>query len=206
MFHVPHKTKPHHLRPLGLIRARRLRRSPAGQAREHANDGRRSNACRELKKLFADSDEASLKLSPIGALFRGDQRYADQFGDYISDEFIEQQRRDAASDLKRLHAIDRASLTPQDQLAYDVFEYQTMQNQAGLSPEFVALTVVRPLNHLNGLHIQYPDISSGKSAARFQTVADFDNGLKRIDGFVLYLDRASSACAKASSRASSNPS
>ncbi len=140
--------------------------------------------------LFADSDEASLKLSPIGALFRGDQRYADQFGDYISDEFIEQQRSDAASDLKRLHAIDRASLTPQDQLAYDVFEYQTLQNQAGLSPEFVALTVVRPINHLGGLHIQYPDISSGKSAARFQTVADFDNGLKRIDGFVLYLDRA----------------
>ncbi len=142
----------------------------------------------DLRHLFDDSDEASLKLSPIGALFRGDQRYAAEFGDYISDDFVEQQRRNAEAELKRLNAIDRAGLSPQDQIAYDVFEYQTTQNLAGLTPKFVALTVVRPLNHLNGLHIQYPDINSGKSAARFQTLADYDNGLKRIDGFVRYLD------------------
>jgi uncharacterized protein (DUF885 family) len=59
-----------------------------------------------------------------------------------------------------------------------------------LTPDIVALTVVRPLNHLNGLHIQYPDISSGKSVARYETVADYDNGLKRMEGFALFLDRA----------------
>jgi uncharacterized protein (DUF885 family) len=149
-----------------------------------------SQAGSDLRQLFDDSDEATLKLSPIGALFRGDQRYADVFGDYITDDYIAQLRRDADAELKRLRAIDRAGLTQQDHLAYDVFEYQTLQNQKGLAPDFVALTVVRPLNHLNGLHIQYPDISSGKSAARFQTLADYDNGLKRIDGFVRYLDRS----------------
>jgi uncharacterized protein (DUF885 family) len=143
-----------------------------------------------LLKLFEDSDEASLKLNPIGALFRGDQRYAGEFGDYISDAYIEQTRRDAASDLRRLEKIDRAALSPQDQIAYDVFAYQTKQNLEGLAPDFVALTVVRPLNHLNGLHVQYPDVSSGKSAARYQTIEDYDNGLKRMAGFVVYLDRA----------------
>lgn len=143
-----------------------------------------------LRQLFDDSDEASLKLSPIGALFRGDQRYAAEFGDYITDAYFAQLRNDADSELKRLRAIDRAALRPQDQIAYDVFEYQTVQNQRGLTAEFVALNAVRPLNHLNGLHIQFPDISSGKSAARFQTVEDYDNGLKRIDGFVQFLDRS----------------
>jgi uncharacterized protein (DUF885 family) len=143
-----------------------------------------------LQKLFADSDEASLKLNPIGALFRGEQRYAGEFGDYITDGYIEQLRRDASSDLRRLQKIDRAALGPQDQIAYDVFEYQTKQTLDGLTPEFVALNVVRPVNHLNGLHVQYPDVSSGKSAARFQTVEDYDNGLKRMAGFVTYLDRA----------------
>jgi uncharacterized protein (DUF885 family) len=147
-------------------------------------------AAKDLRQLFDDSDEAALKLSPIGALFRGDQRYAAEFGDYITDDYIAQLRSDAETDLKRLRAIDRAALSAQDQLAYDVFDYQTRQNLAGLSPKFVNLTVVRPLNHLNGLHIQYPDISSGKSAARFQTVEDYDNGLKRIDGYVQYLDRS----------------
>jgi uncharacterized protein (DUF885 family) len=143
-----------------------------------------------MQKLFEDSDEASLKLNPIGALFRGDQRYAAEFGDYITDAYIEQTRRDAAADLRRLEKIDRAALSAQDQIAYDVFKYQTKQALDGLTPEFVALNVVRPVNHLNGLHVQYPDISSGKSAARFQTVEDYENGLKRMQGFVTYLDRA----------------
>lgn len=38
-------------------------------------------AAQALHKLFADSDEAALKLNPIGALFRGDDRYAGEFGD-----------------------------------------------------------------------------------------------------------------------------
>lgn len=148
------------------------------------------SASKALRKVFADSDEASLKLNPISALFRGDQRYAGDFGDYISDGYIEQSRRDAETDLERLYEIDRKALPAQDQVAYDVFEYQTKQTLAGLTPEMVALGVVRPLNHLNGFHVQYPDVSSGKSAARFQTVEDYDNGLKRMQGFVVHLDRA----------------
>ena len=92
--------------------------------------------------------------------------------------------------MRRVSEIDRASLNAQDQIAYDVFKYQTQQTLDGLAPDIVALTVVRPLNHLNGFHVQYPDINSGQSAARYQTVADFDNGLKRMAGFAQYLDRA----------------
>lgn len=142
-----------------------------------------------LRKLFADSDEASLKQSPISALFRGDDRYAGEFGDYISDAYIAQLRRDAESEWKRLHEIDRASLSREDQIAYDVFEYQTRQTLDALAPDIVALTIVRPINHMNGLHVQYPDMNSGKSAARFQSVKDYDNGLKRMEGFAAYIDR-----------------
>jgi uncharacterized protein (DUF885 family) len=148
-----------------------------------------TSAAKALRRLFADSDEASLKLSPLSALFRGDQRYADQFGDYITDDFIAAQRRDADDEWRRLHEIDRAQLGPQDQIAYDVFEYQTRQARESLSADIVALFAPRPLDHMNGLHVQYPDISSGKSVARFQTVEDYDNGLKRLDGFVVFLDR-----------------
>ncbi|MBP6012602.1 MAG: DUF885 domain-containing protein [Alphaproteobacteria bacterium] len=159
---------------------------PADQVAKEATP----SASKALQQIFADSDEASLKLSPIGALFRGDQRYAGEFGDYITDAYIDQSRRDAEADLRRLREIDRKTLSPQDQLAYDVFEYQTKQALEGLSPALVVLSAPRPLNHLNGLHVQYPDISSGKSAARFQTVEDYDNGLKRMTGFVTYIDRA----------------
>lgn len=143
-----------------------------------------------LYKLFADSDEASLKLSPISALFRGDERYADQFGDYITDDFIAKAKANVESDWKRLHEIDRAALNAQDQIAYDVFEYQTKMGLESVTPEQLALTIVRPINHFSGIHTQFPDISSGKSAAPYKTVKNFEDGLKRMDGFVTFLDRA----------------
>ena len=34
-----------------------------------------------LAALFAADDEASLKRNPLNAMFRGDMRYADRFGD-----------------------------------------------------------------------------------------------------------------------------
>ena len=40
-----------------------------------------------LKALLAASDEAELKRSPLGALFRGDPRYAGQIGDLYADSY-----------------------------------------------------------------------------------------------------------------------
>ena len=141
-----------------------------------------------LHQLFADSDEASLKLNPISALFRGDKRYSAEFGDYISDDYMEQTKRITESDWKRLHEIDRKTLNAQDQIAYDVFEYQSQMTREGLEPRLLALSVVRPINHFAGLHTVYPDLSSGKSAAQFKTIKDFDDGLRRMEGFATYLD------------------
>jgi uncharacterized protein (DUF885 family) len=142
-----------------------------------------------LHQLFADSDEASLKLSPISALFRGDERYMGEFGDYITDDFVHAQVKLAEEENRRLQAIDRKSLSPQDQIAYDVFAYQNLMAREGLKKTYVDLTVVRPINHFSGLHAQYQDMNSGKSAAPYKTVKDYDNGLSRMDGFVTFLDR-----------------
>ena len=46
------------------------------------------------------------------------------------------------------------------------------------------------LNQIDGWHTFFAVFSSGKGAAPYRTVADYDNGLARIDGFVDYLDRA----------------
>jgi len=41
-----------------------------------------------------------------------------------------------------------------------------------------------------GFQTFVPDLSSGEGAAPFKTVADYDNNLKRLEGYVVYLDRA----------------
>jgi uncharacterized protein (DUF885 family) len=144
----------------------------------------------QLFQLFQDSDEASLKRNPLNALFRGDLRYADHFGDYISDEYYAGERTAAEHDLAALHAIPRDQLNQTDQLAYDVFEYTTKDTLRGLQPDLLALTEVRPMNHFFGFHTFYPTFASGKGAAPFKTLDDYENNLKRHKEFVTYLDRA----------------
>jgi uncharacterized protein (DUF885 family) len=144
----------------------------------------------KLFALFAASDEATLRRNPLNALFRGDLRYADQFGDYVSDAYFSAERQAGEADLAALRAIARDKLNAQNKIAYDVFEWQTQTALDALRPDILALTAVRPMNHFSGFHTFYPTFSSGKGAAPFATLADYENNLKRHAGYVAYLDAA----------------
>ncbi len=148
------------------------------------------DAAAQLKQLFKDSDENQLKRNPLFAIFRGDMRYADQFGDFISDAYFDGERNAANAELAALAKIDRNALGGVDQLAYDVFKTQQMTVLRTLTPEMLALTAVRPINHFSGFHTFYPTFASGQGAAPFKTVADYDNNLKRHKGFITLLDRS----------------
>ncbi len=144
----------------------------------------------QLRAVFAASDEAQLKRNPVYALFRGDMRYADQFGDYITDEYNAGEKAAAEADLAALKRIDRSALSAEDRISYDTFRYTTEVGLRGYRPDLLEATITRPIDHFNGYHIQYPDIVSGSGAAPFKTVKDYEDNLKRVDGYVLYLDRA----------------
>jgi uncharacterized protein (DUF885 family) len=143
-----------------------------------------------LRSLFAASDEAYLKRNPIDALYRGDLRYADQFGDLITDAYFAAERRAAQADLTALKRIDRRGLSPADRLSYDVFKLKREDDLRGLAPEILRARADRPIDHFTGAQIWMADLSSGTGAAPFKTVADYDNNLKRLDGYIVYLDRA----------------
>ena len=149
-----------------------------------------TDAHERLFALFADADERSLALNPLSALFRGDLRYADQLGNFLEDEYTIASRADARQNLDSLRLIDRSKLSPTDQLAYDVFEYNQQDELNGLTDEIVALNVVRPVNHFRGFHTFYPTFASGQGAAPFNTVTDYENNLKRHAQYVAYTDRA----------------
>ena len=143
-----------------------------------------------LAALFKESDEARMRRNPLEALLRGDLRYATEFGDYVTPSYFTTERAAAERDLVALHAIDRAKLSPSDQIAYDVFRWQTEQEIESLSPEILALTAVRPIDHKTGLQTFFPDISSGRGGAPFNTVADYEASLSRMRGFATYLDNS----------------
>ena len=143
-----------------------------------------------LFKLFKDSDEAYLQRNPLQALFRGDQRYADRLGDLFSDRHYQAEKAAAEHDLAGLRAIPRAQLSATDQIAYDVFEYQTKDTLRGLQPNLLPLSEALPMNHFYGLHTEYPTIASGQGGAPYNNVADYENSLKRNRDFASNVDEA----------------
>jgi len=148
-----------------------------------------ASASARLHQLFRDSDEANLRRNPISAIFRGDYRYADQLGDYLSDAYYAAEREAAEADLAALHAIPPEQLNPTDRIAYDVFEYQRREDLADVQPENLALSAVRPINHFTGFHTFYPVFSSGQGAAPFRNVKDYEDNLARHRQFVALVDR-----------------
>jgi len=163
---------------------------PVVMAQTTATPAAQQSAHDRLFQLFKDSDEASLKRNPLQALFRGDYRYADRLGDLFSDAHAQGEKAAAERDLAALHAIPRAELNADDQLAYDVFDYQTKDTLRGYQPDVLTLTEALPMNHFFGLHTAYPTLSSGQGGAPFVTVTDYENALKRNADFATNIDEA----------------
>ena len=70
--------------------------APAAAAAQSEHD--------KLFALFAKSDEDSLARNPLSALFRGDTRYADRLGDYLTPEYNNAERKAAQAGLHALAA------------------------------------------------------------------------------------------------------
>ncbi|WP_240700189.1 DUF885 domain-containing protein [Sphingomonas gei] len=162
--------------------------SPA--AAQNAAPAATQQAASALHALFKESDEDNLRRNPINALFRGDMRYADQLGDNISDAYFDAERAAGEKDLAALRRINRAALSETDQLAYDIFQWQTGLALRSLSPAILPLNVVRPIDHFTGLQTFYPDLASGQSAAPFKTVKDYQDSISRHHRYAWYIDQS----------------
>jgi len=142
-----------------------------------------------LRRLMDASDEAYLDRNPIDALYRGDTRRAAQHGDYISAAYVDAERRAAEDDLAQLAGIPQDALTPADRVAYDTFRWARDEWRERHSLPAAGFWPLLKLDQIDGWHLFFPELSSGEGVAPYRTVADYDAGLARIDGFIDWLDR-----------------
>lgn len=149
-----------------------------------------SPAQQALWQLLERSDEAMLDRQPMAALYRGDLRHADRYGDELSDDFIAAERRAAQDDLAALAAIPRDALPPRAQAVHDSFRWLREDRLALMSPPATGVWPYLPLDHQGGPQLHFTSLSSGDGAAPYAAVKDYEDGLARIDGFVAWLDRA----------------
>jgi uncharacterized protein (DUF885 family) len=144
----------------------------------------------ETKKTFNDFlgayYEERLQLYPLEATQSGDNRYNNLLPNDISDAYREKLKDFYSRYQKELTNFDRASLSAQEQVSYDVFDREMKVNLKQLSFHDNYM----PVQQFWGMTLTMPQIGSGQSYQPFKTVKDYDNFLGRIDGFAVWMDTA----------------
>lgn len=147
-----------------------------------------------LRQLFDDTDEADLRRRPIEALARGDLRFADQHGDWLSAEAVADEAAAARGALAQLARIPRQPLDSLNQLAYDSFARQQRLALQAASPPLDAVWPRLPINPFDCWPLYFAQLSSGADVAPYRSVQDFDQGLARLAGFERYLQQVIQRC------------
>lgn len=130
--------------------------------------------------------EMRLELNPIEATFIGDDRFNDQLPNMLTKEYKEQTAAFYQGALEELEDFDRSSLSPTEQVSYDVLKWECDINLEGLAFS----TELLPLDQFNGFHLMIGQLASGQGAQPFETIEDYDNWLARLESFNAMLDTA----------------
>jgi uncharacterized protein (DUF885 family) len=104
--------------PAAALQAQAQSQSPAPTATAAA----RSPTSQALHAFFAEEWERDLRESPETATYQGDTRFNDRWTDSSREAIAARAAADRAA-LDRLRRIDRAVLSPADQLHYDSYEW-----------------------------------------------------------------------------------
>ena len=116
----------------------------------------------------------------------GDNRYNDRFEVDIGPAWLARAQKLTRDSLAALTAVDRAQLSERDQLSYDIFKSARTREIEGYQYPAQLL----PFDQFESTPNDFVQLGSGDSLQPFKTVKDYDDFLKRIDGFVAWSDQA----------------
>ena len=138
-------------------------------------------ASKSLEKFFEEEWEWGLKEFPERATYLGDARYNDQLTD-LSLEAHERRDRRQHDVLARLKKIDRAALSEDERLSYDLFQTQLERAIEGQK----YLVDLMPVNQQDGV---YKDFAILSTITPFKTAKDYRDYLARLSAFPRQVDQ-----------------
>jgi len=140
----------------------------------------------QLDQLVDAYFEELLKLNPLLATFIGDPRYNDQLPNSLGPEHRALMRETNARYLVAAKAIDATQLPASKLITHEIFVRELERSEQGERFPDQLL----PINQAGGLLTTMAALGAGDNAQPFVTPQDYDNWLKRIDGFVVWIDQA----------------
>lgn len=143
-----------------------------------------SNA--NFNKMLDAYYQEELKLNPIAATARGDERYNDSFPNFLSDEYREESKSHYSKFLSQLTEFDDSDLTESEKMSKEVLKWECEINLQGIDFRQDYL----PINQMWSINLYIGQFASGTSAQPFNTVKDYQNWLKRVSEYLDWLATA----------------
>jgi uncharacterized protein (DUF885 family) len=140
-----------------------------------------SEPAKKLHQLFEKDWQWRLEQYPEFATVLGDNRYNDRLTDY-SMEAIERRKAHSRDMLAEIQKIDRAGLSGQDLVSYDLFLRERQLEVEG--QRFP--TELMPLNQMMGPQIEFAQLAG---MTPFRNAKDYLDYLARLDAFPLAIDQ-----------------
>lgn len=140
----------------------------------------------DLDTIAKNYYEEYLKLYPLEATAQGDTRYNDQLPINIDRDFITSEIAFYNKVQEQLKMIHYHELSDEKKVIYDVLD-ATLKDKIEryvYHPEYI------PFTQFDGLPIQFPVLGSGQGIQPFNTEKDYDDWLKRMKQFPLWIDAA----------------
>lgn len=136
--------------------------------------------------FLTDYYDKAIAYNPIYATVNGDNRFNDQLPATFTDSYRKKMITFYKNIETNLKKFDRASLNENDQLSYDVLNWQLQSNFEGLQQKDNRI----PINQFQGIHMMLAQFGSGSVNQPFKTVTDYENWIKRATAFNVWADSA----------------
>ena len=137
-----------------------------------------------------------MKYYPLEATQNGFKGYNDQLPVDFTDSYLDTLRKFFGSYLEKILVFDREKLNQNDRISYDIFVREMKINLEGIGLHFAINNVTMPniqympFNQFEGIPIFLGQMGSGSGIQPFNTVADYDNWIRRAGGFQAWSDSA----------------
>ncbi|CAG5067653.1 hypothetical protein DYBT9623_00374 [Dyadobacter sp. CECT 9623] len=145
-----------------------------------------SEVLRPISEVFAAYHNDRMQLNPLEATFNGDNRYNDKMPDDLTQAGKSRAGAFHKKYLDELSRYDRDRLTEEEKTSWDLLQWECNMGLEGLKFP----NELMPINQIFSTHLLISQMASGSSVQPFKTVKDYENWLKRADGFVVWCDTA----------------
>ena len=140
----------------------------------------------EFKALLNSYNKGTLSLDPIKATFAGLKEYNADFPNYLSKSYKDSAIAFYQKYQNELKGYDDELLSPSENMSKAVLEWECdlMLKELSFRKELM------PIDQMWSKNLVMGQLASGQSAQPFNTVEDYEAWLKRLDGYVIWMQTA----------------